>query len=243
MNTHQTSQNSYIVPKIKILPRIQDIYFLLNSAVSDSLIKLLNDAMRDCLYTLNHATNLRPEIDIRVRCIAFAETAFWRIGPGTESISKTKWTPLQTESTANGIAAVQLLTDHFAQTNLPQKIRRPVVVLVSNGHHDNRDEFIGTIGRLEETPAGKHAARYSVGIGRDCNWKRLGEFQNFDDIGILELGHPDDLGAFLCADVLNLVTGGSRHCAPFTSQSPRDLPLPPPPKYADSTTNRSLPIF
>ena len=107
----QTLNDALVTPEVEISKRILELIFLIDISWSMKARRMAvaNQAVREIAGELKEAANNHPEIEFRVRCISFSDTARWHIGPDPVQVSSFSWTDLKAGGcTATG-AAVNML--------------------------------------------------------------------------------------------------------------------------------------
>jgi uncharacterized protein YegL len=187
--------DALVQPVLEISKRIVDLFVLVDCSASmgGSKIATTNQAMRESMNELQDIAKQHPDIEHRIRCIAFANNAWWHIGPDPVESSTLTWTDLSVGGcTATG-AAVKLLADTLREDNMPRRGRPPVLVLISDGGNTDGQAYDRAIEQLDKERWGAKAVRLAIGIGKGFKRQQLEKFTNHAEIGVLEARNAVDL--------------------------------------------------
>ena len=179
-------------------------------------IQALNHAIEEALPHLRDAAASHPQVDMRMRVLAFASGARWHVADPTP-IDEFDWPPL----TAGGVTDLgAALREVAAQMHAPPMERRalpPVLVLVSDG--EPTDDFAGGLAALLNSTWGSKAVRMAIAIGRDANLDVLQRFIAHPELRPQRAASPEDLARLIqwastVAVQRSTVVGGSSTSAP-----------------------------
>ena len=136
-------------------------------------IASLSYALRTALPDLKEAAVDNPEVDVRVRVLAFGSAPHW-LTTGAVPVDDLVWPDLHADGhTAMG-AALKMVADTLAEDAAATRQLPPVLVLASDGYPT--DDIIAGIRALMATPEGAAATRIAIAIGSDAGMAILNKF-------------------------------------------------------------------
>jgi uncharacterized protein YegL len=136
-------------------------------------IASLSYALLTALPDLREAATENPEVDVRVRVLAFGATASW-LTSGAVPVEELVWPELQAAGhTAMG-AALKMAAEGLAETSTLARQLPPVLVLASDGYPT--DDVEEGLRALLATPEGAAATRIGIAIGSDAGMAVLNRF-------------------------------------------------------------------
>lgn len=136
-------------------------------------IASLSYALRTALPDLMEAAHDNPEVDVRVRVLAFGSAAHW-LTAGAMPVDDLVWPDLHADGhTAMG-AALEMVADMLAEDAAATRQLPPVLVLASDGYPT--DDIIAGIRALMAIPEGAAATRIAIAIGSDAGLAILNKF-------------------------------------------------------------------
>lgn len=222
----QTIKDKLVQPVIELLQRFLDIIIVIDcsDSMSGNKIAMAIQAISEADRGLAEAQKQHPEVEFRVRSIAFSNDAWWHTGPEPVEPGKASWTNLGTGGlTATG-KAVGMLADTFSKDKMQGKGYPPVMVLLSDGANTDGDAYDKEITRLDSEPWGAKAIRLSIGIGDHYDRSQLDKFCN-QPSGTLEAKNAVDLANYLVYSMVTVPLGTIRSARdPDNSTA---IPAPP----------------
>jgi uncharacterized protein YegL len=133
----------------------------------------LSYALLTALPDLKEAASENPEIDVRVRVLAFGSTAHW-LTSGPVPTDELVWPDLAAHGhTAMG-AALEMVADTLTEAAAGTRQLPPVLVLASDGYPT--DDAAAGLRALMATPEGAAATRIAIAIGSDAGLGVLNRF-------------------------------------------------------------------
>lgn len=166
-----------------------DLIFLLDTSnsMAGTRINQLNHAMLDVLSGIDYVSNQNSET-VNVRVISFNNVAKFVIGNENGGIPIFRacetWTNLVAKGTTDTAHAIRLCKKSIENDYLSSNTEKTVVILVTDGHCDDRNEFDNAIGEtrnLISTMKSKNIYFTSVGV---CDYEEteLKKFAGLNDI-------------------------------------------------------------
>lgn len=136
-------------------------------------IASLSYALLTALPDIREAAAENPEVDVRVRVLAFGDEARW-LTDGAMPVESLAWPDLKAEGhTALG-AALRMAADTLTASSQQARQLPPVLVLASDGYPtDDAEEGLRA---LLATPEGAAATRIAIAIGGDAGISLLNRF-------------------------------------------------------------------
>ena len=159
-------------------------------------IAALNQAIREAMSDVEKALSNHPTVRVLVRCIRFADTAEWHIGPQAIELGQFVWPDLGVDGLTATAHAVNMLCSELDIEKMPNKAYPPVCILISDGFcTDSESEYDRAIAQLESLPWGKKAVRIAIAIGDETNYDeaQLLKFTNQKKIGVLKAHNAPEL--------------------------------------------------
>lgn len=191
--------DALVKPALEIAQRILDIFLLpdCSSSMSGLKIATLNQAFREVASEISNESKLHPDVEYRMRCIAFDDHARWHIGPEPLNINQVSWADVSANGCTSTGAAVQMLADAIRVSEMPKRGVPPVMVLVSDGANTDGNAYDKAIEALEKEPWGSKAVRLSIGVGSHFDRLQLEKFTNHPEVGVLEAKNAVDLVSYI----------------------------------------------
>ena len=239
-----TLNDALVKPVLETARRILEIFLLLDcsSSMGGLRIATANQAMRECTNELKTVAKQHPEVEYRMRCIAFSSTPRWHIGPDAMNLDKVFWTDLTANgNTATG-GAVQKLAEAVRTAKMPERGLPPVMVLVSDGANTDGKAYDNAIAALEKEPWAAKAIRLSIGIGNGYNRGQLEKFTNHEEVGVLEAKNAVDLANYIRYATVTAAKASSQNSTNSGKLS-HNVALPMPPAPASANGNINLQVF
>lgn len=187
--------DALVQPEVEISKRVVDLFMLFDCSYSmkGKKIAAANQAMRESVSELQDMAKQHPDIEHRMRCVAFSDDAHWHIGPDPVEISKLTWSDLSAQGRTSTGAAVKMLANTVSIDNMPRRGRPPIMVLVSDGGNTDGKAYDSAIAQLNKEPWGSKAVRLSIGLGTNYARQQLEKFTNHSKVGVLEARNAVDL--------------------------------------------------
>lgn len=229
------SNNEIVRPEIGLARRCLDIILLIDisGTMLGTKIAALNQAIREIISELIKVGSQHPEVELRFRCIAFSDKAWWPVGPEPESPSDISWKDVTAGGlTATG-AAVKMVAEAITVDKMPGKNFPPVMVLLSDGDNTDGPAYEKAIEQLDQEYYGAKAVRLSIGIGKDFNRKQLEKFTNQPEIGVMEARNAVDLTNYIRYATVTVPVGAMKTIPDKPSSGNIVIPTPPPQKSSD----------
>lgn len=136
-------------------------------------IASLSYALLTALPELREAASDNPEVDVRVRVLAFGSAPHW-LTDGAVPVEELVWPDLQAGGhTAMG-GALKMVADTLAEDAAATRQLPPVLVLASDGYPT--DDAEDGLRALMATPEGAAATRIAIAIGSDAAMAVLNRF-------------------------------------------------------------------
>lgn len=153
-------------------------------------IASLSYALLTALPDLRAAAYDNPEVDVRVRVLAFGASAQW-LTDGAVPVDELVWPDLTADGhTAMG-AALRMVAEMLSDPSPPARQLPPVLVLASDGFPtDDVDEGLHA---LFATPEGNAAIRIAIAIGSDAGMPILNRFIGNPAMPPLSAGNAAEL--------------------------------------------------
>ena len=233
-----TLKDALVKPKVETARRVLDIFLLPDGSGSMEGLKIAtaNQAIRESITELKNEAKQHPEVEFRMRCIAFSSNARWHIGPQPEELEESAWSDLVASGcTATG-AAVQMLADAVRVENMPEHGLPPVMVLISDGANTDGNAYENALASLEREPWAAKAIRLSIGIGSAYDRGQLEKFTNRPDIGVLEAKNAVDLANYIRYATVTAAKASSQNST-NAGKLANNVALPAPPAPANSNIN------
>ena len=240
-----TKLNDALVrPEVEIIKRFLDIFMLFDCSWSmkGKKIAAANQAMRESINELKTVAGQHPDIEHRMRCIAFSNDARWHIGPDPTDLQNLSWTDLVAQGATETGAAIERLSESIRVTDMPKRGVPPVMVLISDGGNTDGTAYEDAIDLLNKEPWGAKAIRLSIGIGDRFDRKQLEKFTNHPEVGVLEAKNAVDLANCIkYATVTASISAGRSvtDSGPLTN----NVALPEPPPAATDAEDINLQVF
>jgi uncharacterized protein YegL len=244
MQDAQILNDALVQPEVETCKRMVDLFMLFDCSFSmrGKRVAAANQAMRESINELKDVATQHPDIEHRLRCIAFSTDARWHIGPDPVVIHSLSWTDLTTKGCTSTGAAVRMLAKAVTVDNMPKRGRPPVMVLISDGGNTDGKEYTQAINLLDKEPWGAKAVRISIGIGDKYNRRQLEKFTNHPEIGVLEARNAVDLARQIrYATVTASIASIQSSSTPGSMENNVVLPAAPAP--AADTDNINLKLF
>jgi len=180
------------------------LHFILLADCSGSMqvnakIEALNRAIRETLPHMRKAALENTDATVLVRTICFSNGAKWH-DPTPTPIDQYRWVDVQ--AIKGGMTdmgqALRLVAEEMRSLAASEKVLRPVLVLVTDGHPT--DDFESGLQALLATPLGKKAVRIAIAIGDDADQEPLQDF--IDDPTdptrtVLQANNPETLLSYI----------------------------------------------
>jgi uncharacterized protein YegL len=166
-------------------------------------IQALNFAIAQMMQQLAAWEDEQERAQILVRAIAFATEPRWHVGEPLP-VTHLRWAPLAvvTGGRTNMGPAFRMAASVLGKDQMPRRAFNPALLLVTDGMPtDDQAEFDAGLDALMSQPAGRHALRMAVAIGRDARSEALTRFIADPKVPVLVAGNVDQI-----ADQLRLVT-------------------------------------
>ena len=136
-------------------------------------IASLSYALLTALPDLREASSENPEVDVRVRVLAFGSVAHW-LTAGAVPVEDLVWPDLQAQGhTAMG-GALRMVAEVLAEGASEARQLPPVLVLASDGYPT--DDVEDGLRALYASPEGAAATRIAIAIGSDAGMSVLNRF-------------------------------------------------------------------
>lgn len=242
MNT--TLNDALVTPGIETSRRRLDIFLVADCSGSmhGPKIAALNHGMRESIAELKNEAGQHPEVDYRIRCIAFDDKANWHMGPNPLELDKASWSDLSVGGCTSTGAAVQMLADAVRISDMPRRGFPPVMALVSDGANTDGSAYDRAIEALEKERWGSKAIRLSIGIGDRYDRKQLEKFTNHPEVGVLEAKNAVDLVNYIKYVTVTASKAASRNST-TPGQLNNNVALPAPPPPVTNNENLNLQVF
>ena len=240
-----TALNDVLVkPAIEVSRRQLDVFILADCSGSmfGSKIAALNHGMRESIAELKNEADQHPEVDYRIRCIAFNDHAIWHLGPDAIEVCLASWSDLRMGGCTSTGAAVQMLADAVRSSDMPRRGFPPVMALVSDGAHTDGDAYDNAIAALEKEPWAAKAIRLAIGIGDGYDRHELEKFTNHPEVGVLEAKNAVDLVNYIKYVTVTASKAASRNST-TPGQLNNNVALPAVPPPATNNSNLNLQVF
>lgn len=238
-----TLNDALVPPAVEVRSRVLEIIMLIDCSTSmrGKRIAAANQAMRESINELKTEAAQHPDIEYRMRCIAFASEACWHIGPDPINLAQLAWTDLKAKGWTETGAAVDMLAQSIRMENMPKRGLPPVMALVSDGGNTDGKAYDKAIDRLNTEIWGNKAIRLSIGIGDKFNRQQLEKFTNHPEVGVLEAKNAVDLANYIRYATVNASIASSQTA---TTPGPllNNVALPAPPAVTDAS-NVNLQVF
>lgn len=225
-----TLNDAMVKPEIEIARRRLDIFLLADCSSSMDGLKIgaANQGMRESITELKSEAKQHPEVDYRIRCISFANSANWHIGPEPIELDTVSWSDLTANGCTTTGAAVQMLADAVRTADMPKRGLPPVMALVSDGANTDGSAYDNAIAALEKEPWAAKAIRLSIGIGNGFDRRQLEKFTNHPEVGVLEAKNAVDLVNYIKYVTVTASKAASRNSTvPGQLNNNAVLPVPP----------------
>ncbi len=226
----QVLNDALVKPEIEVARRRLDIFLLVDCSSSMEGLPMgsANQGVRESLTELKDEASQHPQVDCRLRCIKFANTADWHIGPEAVDVEQVSWTDLVANGCTSTGKAVQKLADAVRDGEMPRRGLPPVMVLVSDGANTDGTSYDNAIDALDKEPWGSRAIRLSIGIGSHYDRAQLEKFTNHPEVGVLEAKNAVDLVNYIkYATVTATITASRNSTVPGKMTNNVALPMPP----------------
>lgn len=226
----QLLNDALVQPVLELVKRFMDIILMVDVSTSmrGKKMAVLNQAIKEAFNVLAEAEKQHPDVEFRIRCIAFSDTAQWHIGPDAIPPSQVSWSDLTANGRTSTGDAVDMLADAITMDKMPPKGYPPVMVLLSDGDNTDGDAYKNSISRLDAEPWGRKAIRLSIGIGKGYTRKKLDLFTNQEEIGVLEAKNTVDLVNYLRYSMVTAPLGSIRSKPDPVKASNAAISKPPP---------------
>lgn len=244
MKITQAPSDGLVKPKLEISKRLLDLWMLpdCSGSMDGIRIQILNQAMRESFNELQDVDRQHPEIEMRMRCIAFASIARWHIGPDPVDMASASWKDLSARGCTSTGKAVQMVADEITMDKMPRRGLPPVMVLISDGGNTDGRVYDRAIEQLDKEPWGAKAIRLSIGIGDGYNREQLEKFTNHPEIGVLEARNAVDLANYIrYASVTASIAATRTFSQPGAMNN--NVVLPPAPAPAANAGNINLQVL
>lgn len=240
MTNKHVSNDSLVQPQLEISKRIADLFMLFDCSLSmeGQKIAAANQSMRESTNELQDVAKQHPEVEYRMRCIAFADDARWHVGPDPVGIPRLAWTDLFARGCTETGAAVRMLANAIGMDSMPKRGLPPVMVLISDGANTDGDAYDKAIAQLNKEPWGAKAVRLAIGIGDGYDREQLEKFTNHPEIGVLEARNAVDLANHIrYATVTATLASSQTFTQPGSLKNNVVLPAAPAPVSGNGNIN------
>lgn len=228
-------------PEAETAKRILDI-FVLGDGSSSTIgppNAILNQAMRESINEMKTEAKQHPEVEFRFRCIAFANNAWWLVGPDPVKIENVIWKELPASGCTSTGAAIEKLADAVTEDKMPEQGLAPVMVLLSDGGNTDGSTYDRAIDKLNTLLWGAKAIRLSIGVGDRYNRAQLEKFTNHPEVGVLEAKSAVDLANYIrYATVTATLASSLNQSDPGNAST--NVTLPPPPQQVPADANNMM---
>ena len=130
-------------------------------------------ALLTALPDLKDAAADNPEVDVRVRVLAFGSSPQW-LTTGAVPVEELVWPDLHAHGHSAMGAALKMVADTLANEDTGARQLPPILVLASDGYPT--DDVEDGIRTLLATPEGAAATRIAIAIGSDAAMAILNRF-------------------------------------------------------------------
>ena len=153
-------------------------------------IASLSYALRAAVPELRDAAAENPEVDVRVRVLAFGAQAKWLVEEPVP-VDELVWPDLEAEGHSSLGGALKMVAVAVSEAAARSRQLPPVLVLASDGYPT--DDVEAGFEALFRTPEAVAATRIAIAIGADAGMKALGRFIGNPALPPLRAGNAADL--------------------------------------------------
>lgn len=136
-------------------------------------IASLSYALMTALPDLREAAADNPEVDVRVRVLAFGSAAHW-LTEGAVPVEQLVWPDLEAQGHSAMGGALKMVADTLSRDDSGARQLPPILVLASDGYPT--DDVEEGVRALLATPEGAAATRIAIAIGSDAAMSILNRF-------------------------------------------------------------------
>lgn len=136
-------------------------------------IASLHYALLTALPDLRDAAADNPEVDVRVRVLAFGSEPRW-LTQGAVPVDELVWPDLQAHGHSAMGGALKMVADTLSNDDTGARQLPPILVLASDGYPT--DDVEDGVRALLATPEGAAATRIAIAIGSDAAMAILNRF-------------------------------------------------------------------
>ena len=203
-----------------------------SGSMEGSKIQALNQAIRESIPEIQKVAAENPNAEVKMRALNFSNDAIWHVAQPTP-LEQFRW---DRDLVADGMTrldkALDRLTAAFTDPQLPDRMLRPVIVLISDGGPSERWE--PNLEALVATTWGGKAIRLAIAIGRDADHDVLKKFIGNPEIKVLDANSPTALVERIkWASTQAIAASGKSQNASQTGGGLNAAPImaPPPPTH------------
>jgi len=139
--------------------------------MSGERIALLNLALEKGFVRLQELAGQYPDLGIHLNAIRFASQARWHL-QNLALEGPLVWPSIQDTGGLTCLgAALLLLAEQFRQQPAAERQLPPLILVLTDGKAT--DDVAAGLDRLLATPPGRHAQRFSIGIGEEVDHDML----------------------------------------------------------------------
>jgi uncharacterized protein YegL len=232
-------------PEGEVAKRVLHFFWIADDSgsMSGKKIATLNQAIREVLPDITKAVATQATVRVVMRAIRFSVGASWHVGPNPVPLEQFSWPELTAEGGATETAkAIRLLASELELEKMPRRGLPPVCILLSDGHHtDRQEEYDAAINELKALPWGVHAVRLAIGIGSDesaYDERELLKFVSHDNVGVLKAHSPQELVQYIKWASTEATRSASQGKSKLAGEGGDNLhvALPTPPAVVTATT-------
>ena len=189
-------------------------------------IEIVNNAIKNTIPTIRKIQD-DNNLEVFIRILKFGSDFHWHVGPDSVLLDNLNWSDMKADlgGTYLGKAIEEIVPltklEALGKRNVP-----PVMILLSDGYTHDSADFNLALEKLNKTPWGCKALRFSIGIGDDFDKNDLDQFVSpylRDECGIqtLEAKSINDIATYIKTTSTVAVTASSQS----TGAIEKDIPV------------------